>query len=398
MKRQGRAGWTVSDFHFVGQLPASKSLLNRTLILQDYFKDLKIRGDSQCDDVVFMKKGLASLKVFSPIDCGEAGTVLRFLALRASRVPGEHVLLGSQRLLARPQQDLVRVLRQLGMEVEQGENSLKIKSQGWKVMGDSLHIHSEKSSQFASAVLLNAWGHSQALHFSLSRQMVSSSYWKMTLKLVQSLGLKVESWGNDYRVPPHQCLRPQEYWLEPDADCSFALAALAAVSGTAHINSYPRKSLQPDYTFVDVLRQMNVSVNSDNRGNLRVKKASRLKAVEYNVGQYPDLFPVLSALCARAEGVSRLYGARHLKYKESNRIVKMSELLRNSGCDVEVLDDGLIIERNFQTIKEFDFDTDHDHRLAMAAGVLKKAGIPINIIHPEVVSKSFPSYWELAGL
>ena len=351
LRRRDKIGSAMSEFHFVGQLPASKSLFNRALILQNYFKDLKITGHSTCDDVILLKKGLESLKSFSPIDCGEAGTVLRFLALRASRMPGEHMFLGSQRLFARPQQDLVKILRQLGMDVELGKDLLKIKGQGWKIMGDSLHVHSEKSSQCASAVLLNVWGHSQSFYFSLSRPMVSSSYWDMTLKLVQSLGLKVESWGNDYRVSPGQSLCTHEYVVEPDADCGFALAALAVVSGTANIKFDPTKSLQPDCVFIEALKQMNVSVSRDHRGNLRVEKASRLKAIEYDVKECSDLFPVLSALCARAEGVSRLYGARHLKYKESNRIVKMSELLKNSGCDVEILDDGLVIERNSEVLK-----------------------------------------------
>ena len=388
----------MSDFHFVGQLPASKSLLNRALILQDYFKDLEIIGDSTCDDVTFMKKGLESLTSFSPIYCGDSGTVLRFLALRASRVAGEHILLGSQRLFSRPQQELAKVLRQLGMEVEFGESSMKIRGQGWKVMGDSLHIHSEKSSQFASAVLLNTWDQTQAFHFSLSHNMISSSYWMMTLKLIQSLGLKLESWGNDYRVPSNQSLHTHKYVVEPDADCCFAVAALAAVSGTAHIKVPFHKSLQPDYVFIDILKQMGVPTSCDELGNLKVEKASKLKAIEYNLGECPDLFPVLSALCARAEGRSHLYGAPHLKYKESDRIAKMSELLKNSGCEVKNLDDGLIIEKKSDTSKEFEFDTDHDHRLAMAASILKKSGLPIHIIRPEVVSKSFPGYWEIAGL
>ena len=475
----------MSDFYFVGQVPSSKSLLNRALLLQDHFKDLEINGDSTCNDVSLMKKGLKALSEnplghhqstthqhksashhhhqtpyqtpsMISVDCGDAGTVLRFLALRASRVPGEYLLHGSKRLFSRPQTELVAILRQLGMEVQLGKDSMKIKSWGWKIMGDAIHINSSRSSQFASAVLLNAWGLNRSLHFSLSHQMVSSSYWNMTLKLIHKLGLHVESWENEYTVPPRQTLYTQEYLIEPDMDCMFALAALAAVSGTAimsphlqidtpedpandpsteihshtdpfsqfsEIKAHPsltedtldikvlssnkpsaktfQTSLQPDRLFIHVLKQMNVPVGCDSQGNLRVQRASQLKAIELNMKECPDMFPVLAALCGRAQGVSFLHGAQHLRYKESHRILKMAELLQKIGCDIKLMDDGLTItgaSPNSLPTQEFSFNTDCDHRLAMAAGVLKKSGIPIHILHPEVVDKSFPGFWSLSGL
>ena len=384
----------MSEFHFIGHLPASKSLLNRILILQSYFKDIRIIGDSICDDVVWIKRGLVHLFEKRPIDCGESAAVFRFLALRASRQPGLHTLRGSRRLLSRPQKDLGKVLMQLGMGVQWGAESLEIKSQGWKTMGDSLHVPCDRSSQFASAVLLNAWKLSQPFYFSLGRQMVSFSYWKMTLQLIRYLGLKVESWGNDYYIPPHQSPQVLEYEVETDAGCSFAIAALAAVAGTATLRC---SHLQPDSVFVDVLKEMNVPVRRYPRGTLRVKKSPHLLAIKYNLGECPDLFPVLAAICSQAHGESHLYGGWQLPYKESHRILKMAELLKRSGCRVEILSDGLKIEKKDKVLKEFDFDTDSDHRLAMAAGVLRKCGVPVNIVHPEVVSKSFPGYWDLFG-
>ena len=390
----------VSDFHFLGQLPASKSLLNRVLILKSYFNDLEIIGDSQCDDVILMKKGIDSLEKNSPIDCGESGAVLRFLALRVSRISGEHILKGSRRLFQRPQQDLVKILRQLGMDVELGDDFLKIRSDSWKCIGDSLHIQCDKSSQFASAILLNSWGLEKPFHFSLSRQMASSSYWNMTLQLILKLGLKVETWGQDYRVPTGQNPIVLRYRVEPDADCMFAVGALAALSGKAHIRIHPEKSLQPNHVFVNILRKMNVPVGNDSKGNLIVGRARPLRAIRWNMMECSDLFPVLAALCSRANGESCLYGAKHLRYKESHRILNMAKLLGGSGCQVEVLEDGLIIsgKKDISEINEFDFDTDSDHRLAMAAGTLKKSGVPVNILGKEVVSKSFPRYWSLAGL
>lgn len=100
---------------FIGHVPASKSILNRALILQSFGPDLKIYGVSDSDDVVKMKAGIKALKDQAIIDCGEGGTVLRFLALRASREKGRHKLTGSARLINRPQEELVKILSQLGV-------------------------------------------------------------------------------------------------------------------------------------------------------------------------------------------------------------------------------------------------------------------------------------------
>src|SRR5579864_5154237 len=104
----------MSSFFFAGSIPASKSLLNRWQLVASYTDHLALQGDSQCDDVRLFSDGLASLKLRQDINCGAAGTVFRFLSLKASRVPGRHVLIGTERLLSRPHQDLQSILSQLG--------------------------------------------------------------------------------------------------------------------------------------------------------------------------------------------------------------------------------------------------------------------------------------------
>ena len=103
------------------------------------------------------------------------------------------------------------------------------------------------------------------------------------------------------------------------------------------------------------------------------------------------------ALCALAEGNSELYGAPQLVYKESDRIAKMKELLSATGRTVETTNDGVKIGGKFSP-GEILFDPDHDHRLAMAAGVLMLAGVPIRLKHPQVTDKSFPGFWPAIGV
>ena len=108
---------------------------------------------------------------------------------------------------------------------------------------------------------------------------------------------------------------------------------------------------------------------------------------------------MLAALCALAEGDSELYGAPQLVHKESDRIARTAELLRVTGRTLTPLEDGLRVGGVLQKTRERSvFNPDRDHRLAMAAGVLKLAGIPIHIENPEVVNKSFAGFWQSAGI
>src|SRR5687767_10616781 len=139
----------MKPFYFKGELPASKSILNRLLILQSFEPKLKILGDSDCDDVIEMKHALDELGAGhrEPIDCGSAGTTFRFFALRASRVPGEHRLAITARLFSRPQEELVQILRQLGVQAHFEHRVLVIQSKGWDKPKAPLKIDRSKSSQ-----------------------------------------------------------------------------------------------------------------------------------------------------------------------------------------------------------------------------------------------------------
>src|SRR5580698_1908660 len=108
------------EFTFDGEISASKSLFNRALVVQSFAPSLTVLGASTADDVVAMRAALATLTAgrAEPIDCGEAGTVLRFMALRASRIPGVHTLTGSERLFARPHNELIPILSQLSVDAE----------------------------------------------------------------------------------------------------------------------------------------------------------------------------------------------------------------------------------------------------------------------------------------
>jgi 3-phosphoshikimate 1-carboxyvinyltransferase len=400
----------MKAFRFRGQLPASKSFLNRLLVIQSFSAGrLQIQGDSRCDDVTYMRKALTDVMngrdALDGADCGAAGTTFRFLALRASRMPGRHLLKGSGKLLSRPQEPLIQILNQLGVRAELGSQGLLIDSKGWELPeGGSLLIDRSQSSQFASAVLLSAWD----LDFDLPIEMVtddrapSESYFALSEILVNRAGMSLKRSADEtLTIVKKSRVTAKSMASESDLSSCFAIAALAAVNVDSEvcIENFPRESLQPDAIFPVLLKNMGVSVDYDSRSALlTVKGTARLLPLEVNLGNSPDLFPVLATLCAFARGRSHLFGAPHLVHKESDRIKCVANLLSAMGREVEIKSDGMVIhgrDINDLDCKPWDFDPCDDHRLAMAAALAQVAGSTVRLLRPEVVNKSFPEFWEI---
>ena len=389
----------VNDFAFVGRLPGSKSILNRLYVTQAYAPELSVRGTSDADDVRGMREGLAALALGKVADVGAAGTTLRFLALRAARVPGRHRLVGHARLFARPQDELVQILAQLGVTATLGPTSIDIAGDGWVPRGDTLLVPSARSSQFATAVLINAWDLPFDLYVSRVGAVVSEGYWRMSVRLMESLGMKLDFWDADFRVAKGSRVTAAAVEAEIDVSSAFAVAAIAAVSGRATLLDFPERPLQPDAGFVEILRHMGVPITREG-GALEVRRASRLNGVAVDLRSTPDLFPVLAVLCALAHGESALTGAPHLGFKESDRLNRVADLVRAAGRVVEVRPDGLLIRGSTPPAAPgpgLVFDCDQDHRLAFAAATLRAAGFAVDIHQPEVVTKSFPEFWQVVG-
>lgn len=383
-----------------GEIPASKSILNRLLVVQSFAPSLTVSGESDADDVVKMRSGLRSLMRGEPADCGAAGTTLRFLALRASRLSGVHHLSGSLRLFERPQSELTRLLAQLGCESSLGPQRFTVRGEGWREpIGGEIVVDRSVSSQFASALFLNAWDLPFDLRVRFSGDAVSESYLAMTLELLRRAGMKIDPIDGGLVVRAGSRVTTSSLVAEPDASSAFAVAAVAAARGVeCEILNWPADSLQPDAVFPMILREMGCDVSAGDV--LRVSRTGPLHPTEFNLRDAPDLFPVLAVLCSLADGSSRLYGAPHLAHKESDRIAKTAELLKSLGRRVRVQSDGLEIEgsssRTFP--RRFTYATDHDHRLAMAAAVAVAAGADVEILDKRVVEKSFPGFWSAIGL
>jgi 5-enolpyruvylshikimate-3-phosphate synthase len=394
------------SFFYKGPIPASKSLYNRALIVKSYFPMMDLIGDSTCDDVMHMKAGIQEISNRSHIDCGEGGTTFRFLAFRASRHVGVHLLQGTERLMARPQQEIIDVLAQLGVQAQVKKTGLYVVSHGWKKPKAPIKVSCAVSSQYASALALNAWLLDFDLEFELVGEKVSESYFQLTIQLLRDLGMRIQSSGNKYFIPAGQRLTYLTWGIEPDLSSAFTVATAGALLGGVQLERFPVKSDQPDFIFLEIFKKMHIEYTLDESG-LKVDRAKFMRPMEWNLAQSPDLFPVLAVLCAHVNGTSKLFGAPHLVQKESNRIQKVADLFDLFGIKYEMLDDGMIVHGEAtisgrahssedKTIKTF--DPDQDHRMVMAGTVLRLLGYPIKVIHPEAVNKSFPEFWDVMGV
>ena len=391
----------MNELHFVGKVSASKSQMNRALIVQSFFPHLNIEGSSQCEDTVFMNKALKDFQNGAEeIDCGEAGTVLRFLALRVSRQKGHYILKGSKRLFSRPQNDLLKTLMQLGCDVEMGESYLKINSYGWKPQGDGLHVSQKQSSQFLSALLLSAWELPQPLFIHKhSEATVSQSYLNLTLSFLGTLGMTIKYSKDGYFIDKGQSISVASFKLEPDMSSCFALSCHALLRGSARIQDFPHHSVQPDFAFINLLKLMGAEIYYK-ENTLVVKKTEKLKPMAIEFNDIPDMFPMTAALFGFLPEESKLYGASHLAYKESHRVENSIKLLNAVGRKAHPWKDGLIIEKGEPNpnMKPIVFDEDQDHRMAMAASLYMAMGYPITLNNPYVVNKSYPEFWSSIGV
>ena len=385
------------DFYFLGKAPLSKSLLNRALIIKSWFPKFKILGTSACDDIQIMEQACQNLQ--KEIFCGLSGTAFRFLSLRVSREKGEFFLKGEPGLLRRPLEEGKQLFSQLGVDFIKEKQGYRVISQGWKCAGDYLNIPYKITSQHASGLLLNAWDLENDLYFSINRNQVSRSYFQMTLDFVRSLGMDVR--GSDaegeYCILKRQTLQVFTYKPEQDYNCLFVLACLAALKGQACFLDWQDDALQPEACFTKILQDMQVKMER-NKDRLSIFKTKNLQACSVNLNSAPDLFPVLAALASQAQGQSCLSGLGHVNAKESPRLDKMQALLEKIGVSVVCDKESCTIQG--QTGKQASQDTrafscSQDHRIAMAACLLREIGISIQIEGEDAVSKSFPEFFNL---
>lgn len=409
----------VQPFRWSGVLPASKSELQRAFILAAQAdQPIAIAGTSRCDDVRVLMTALQHLgvtiherkggwEVVPPgggladrgnhgveINVGASGAVLRFLIPLLAKARGTFTLCGTPRLHERPLAPLLDAVRRLGGRVaclnREGYLSVRVTGPGFgTVPAGAIPLDVSQSSQFASALLLAAIGLPEGLRLDCRGTARSRPYLAMTLDLLRQCGINTTA----YVVPPNARVEAASIAVEADASSAAALLAGAAIAGEATIRNYPRLARQADRVFLHHLRQIGAGVE-ERQATVRVTRRT-LRPFTIDCGDCPDLAPVLAVLATFAHGTSRIAGAPQLRWKESDRIGDMATELQKVGARIEIMDDGFVVHGapSGITAAATPLDPHDDHRLAMALPLLAFHGRPVTILHPGVVTKSFPEFW-----
>ena len=399
-------------------VPGSKSVANRAIMCSVLASGASVLvGVPDGDDTRLMIQGCrvfgASIRVDgdvisiqsgidrsdsdpTSINAGLGGTTSRFLtALAATRV-GTVTVTGDLGLQKRPMADLHDALHELGVSLfwHGASGALPVTVSDGPVQGGTVTVSAEASSQFASALVLAAPAMSRGLRLNVPSPRVSSGYLDMSIMVAREFGAKILVEGDSISVD-FGGYQGRVYHVEPDASsASFVFAVPAIVGGRVVVPGMGRVTMQPERLFPNVLRKMGCTVEIVD-SSLVVSRDPRepLRGVDIDMSAMSDAVPILAAIATRATSPSRIRGVGFIRDKESNRIDGLAGELRKVGAEVAVETDGLSIIPG--TPRSAIVNTLGDHRIAMAFGVLGLAGGNVIIQNPEVVAKSWPSFWEV---
>jgi len=382
------------------KITGSKSESNRLLILQALFEEVEIENLSNSDDTLVLQKALQSSS--DSIDVHHAGTAMRFLTAYFSIKENREILLtGSSRMKERPIGVLVDALRTLGADIDYEENEgfppLRIK--GRHILKNEVSLKANVSSQYISALLLIGTVLKKGLTLSLDGKIASVPYINMTLNLLKEIGVKTSFEGNIINVHSRgmsSSLNKEPIVVESDwssASYFYSLIALSEIGTSIILSSYKEDSLQGDSALVEIYRQFGVETTFiENSIQLKKNKESNDSKI-FHLENTPDIAQTI-AVTSFGLGIScDLYGLHTLKIKETDRLEALKVELEKLGATVIITEESLHLKKSNSTHNNIAIDTYQDHRMAMAfAPLALKTNLKIN--EAEVVSKSFPSFWE----
>jgi len=298
--------------------------------------------------------------------------------------------------LNRPNAPLLGALEQLGVQTESEGGYPPIKIKG-KMRGGVAEIRGDVSSQFISSIILAAPYADEQVTIKVTTRLESKPYVQMTLDAMRRCGVRAISkqGGVKIKVPLGE-YKPTRTRIEGDWSSAAFMLAAGVLSGKVHVDSLDMDSSQADKEIMHALDLMGAQVKV--KGNRVTAERSYLKGIEMDLSDSPDMFPIVSSLCAIAQGRSKLSGLGRLRLKESDRLEAMAEGLRKMGARIQVEDNTCIIEGGL--LKGAAIDPHGDHRIAMSFAVLGTlADGETTINDRDCVNKSYPGFWDdLASL
>ncbi|MBA4134187.1 MAG: 3-phosphoshikimate 1-carboxyvinyltransferase [Flavobacterium sp.] len=384
-------------------ITGSKSETNRLLLLQALYPNLTLENTSNSDDSEVMSKALQNEQntTLNPqiVDVHHAGTAMRFLtAFFAIQEGMEVVLTGSNRMKERPIKILVEALQQLGAEISYEEQAgfppLSIK--GKKLTCSKVSLPANVSSQYISALLLIAPKLENGLELTLEGEITSVPYIKMTLTLLNEIGVETSFVDNIISVHSQFTIHNSQFTIESDwssASYWYSIMALSEIGTEITLSSYKPNSLQGDSALVEIYSAFGVETIFENNSIL-LRKTHNPKLTTHNLqlNNCPDIAQTIAVTCFGLGLPCHLTGLHTLKIKETDRLEALKAELTKLGAHVTVTNDSLTLSQSENINPNISIKTYQDHRMAMAFAPLALI-VPIVIEEAEVVSKSYPTFW-----
>jgi 3-phosphoshikimate 1-carboxyvinyltransferase len=398
-------------------LPGSKSITARALVLAALadgasrlvrplrardtdlmaggLRALGVRIDDDGDDQLVTP---GRLRGPAEVDAGLAGTVLRFLPPVAALADGPVRVDGDARLHDRPNAGLLAGLRDAGVRIEDGGRGrapFTVHGTG-RVRGGAVTVDASESSQVVSGLLLAAARFDEGLDLSLTGGVPSMPHVEMTVTTLRAHGVDVAATDRGWRVSPGS-IAARDVVIEPDlSNAAPFLAAALVTGGRVTVRDWPEVTTQPGAQLDRLLTAMGADVARTADG-LQVIGTGAIRPLTADLGDVGELTPVLAALCALADGTSRLTGIGHLRGHETDRLQALEEVLTAVGARVQQLPDGLVVEPGPRRAAQL--DSYADHRMVHAAAVLGLAIEGVRVADPGAVAKTLPDFVERwAGL
>jgi 3-phosphoshikimate 1-carboxyvinyltransferase len=379
------------------RITGSKSESNRMLILQALYPGITLENLSNSDDSAVMQK---ALKITSgTVDIHHAGTAMRFLtAFYASRPGCDVILTGSARMKERPVELLVNALKDLGASIEYLEKTgfPPLKISGRALERESVTVKANISSQYISALMLIAPSLPNGLEIFLDGHVTSTPYILMTLDLLRSLGIKCSYRDRIITIQSQNEIPAKTVRIESDWSSASYYYSLAAISQTADIelSNFRMNSLQGDSCLQEIYRHFGVvSKFKDDNLILEKRPCKKPKRIVEDLQNSPDIAQTIAVTCLALGVECELSGLHTLKIKETDRLEALKAEIEKFGARVKVTQDNLQLSPPATFNSGVSVATYNDHRMAMAFAPLA-IKIPLNIQDAEVVSKSYPGFWE----
>lgn len=421
----------LSSYNGELRVPGSKSITNRVLLVSALAEGTtRLHNLLKSDDTRYMGEALKALGVKAemtddfteaviegngaPIDApsvlmendnyvtglylGNAGTAMRSLCAALALGRGVFHLSGEERMKERPIRDLVEALRSLGADIDymetEGFPPVCINARGLK--GGSVSVRGNISSQYLTALLICAPYAESPLHIHVEGELISAPYILLTLDVMKQFCIEVKHADlKEFYVPKGVYKTPGDYMVEGDASsASYPLAAAAIAGGKVRVLGVGSDCRQGDIAFVDVLKKMGANITMGPDWTECSGTGGKLKSLgEFNAIEIPDAAMTVAVLALFADAPMTITGIASWRVKETDRIAAMAAELRKVGAEVRETTDSITITPP-EHLQPATIETYNDHRMAMCFSLVALGGVPIKIMDPACINKTYPRYFE----